>query len=377
MASDERRQLIQQYVTAKFMVKLYQPIANSRPLAKEQENQQQLVLSSPKEDTKLVLPSSQPVKLYSKEFFGLCGIGGILSCGITHTAVTPLDLVKCNTQANPKEFPGTIMGFRKIYSGEASKLGFGSGFAGLVKGWGPTAWGYSVQGLAKFGFYEYFKWLFASWIGDEKAYKYRDVVYLFASASAEVIADIGLCPFEAVKVRVQTNPAFARGLMDGMPKFISQEGFSNLYAGIGPLWARQVPYTIIKFMAFERIAEAIYKVLPKPKSEMSKTEQMGVVFTAGYIAGVLCGAVSHPADTMVSKINKLKMEGGLMTKMRAIYSGTSTVPGIGFKGLWAGFTPRVIMIGTLTGLQWFIYGTFKAAVGLPTPGSSGKPGAKH
>jgi solute carrier family 25 phosphate transporter 3 len=290
--------------------------------------------------------------------------------------VTPLDLVKCNTQANPKEFPGTFAGFRKIYSGEASKLGFNSGLVGLVKGWGPTAWGYSIQGLAKFGFYEYFKWLFSSWVGEEKAYKYRDVVYLFASASAEFIADVGLCPFEAVKVRVQTNPTFARGLVDGLPKFISTEGFANLYAGIGPLWARQVPYTIIKFMAFERIAEAIYKMLPKPKSEMSKTEQMGVVFTAGYIAGVLCGAVSHPADTMVSKINKLKMSGSLMEKMRAIYSGTPTTPGIGFKGLWAGFMPRVIMIGTLTGLQWFIYGTFKAAVGLPTPGQAGKPGEK-
>jgi len=373
MATEERRLLIQNYVTAKFLSGL-QP--HSAMDNKQVQKQQTVVLSSPKEENQLLLAAAQPVKLYSKEFFGLCGIGGILSCGITHTLMTPLDLVKCNTQANPKEFPGTIVGFRKIYSGEAVKYGYGSGFPGLAKGWGPTAWGYSIQGLGKFGFYEYFKWLFSSWVGEEKAYKYRDVVYLFASASAEVIADLGLCPFEAIKVRVQTSPTFARGLMDGMPKFIATEGFSNLYAGIGPLWARQVPYTVIKFMAFERIAEAIYSVMPKPKSEMSKGEQMGVVFTAGYIAGVLCGAVSHPADTMVSKINKLKMAGSLGDKMRLIYSGNATTPGIGFNGLWAGFWPRVIMIGTLTGLQWFIYGTFKAAVGLPTPGSSSKPGEK-
>jgi solute carrier family 25 phosphate transporter 3 len=99
--------------------------------------------------------------------------------------------------------------------------------------------------------------------------------------------------------------------------------FISLYAGLGPLWARQVPYTIIKFVAFERIAE-----------------------------GVLCGAVSHPADTMVSKINKLKMEGSLMQKMGAIYYGTPTTPGIRFAGLWKGFGARVVMIGTLTGMQW-------------------------
>jgi len=51
-------------------------------------------------------------------------------------------------------------------------------------------------------------------------------------------------------------------------------------------------------------------------------------------------------------------------------------PGIGFKGLWTGFLPRVIMIGTLTGLQWFLYGAFKAAVGLPTPGGAAKPEEK-
>jgi len=317
--------------------------------------------------------ASEPrkVQLYSGEYFALCGIGGILSCGITHTAVTPLDLVKCNVQANPKEFPGTASGFKKILSGQVKHLGFDSGMKGLVKGWGPTAWGYSFQGLAKFGLYEFFKHYFAEKIGEENAHKYRDVVYLCSSASAEFFADMALCPFEAVKVRVQTTPSFAKGLTDGLPKFIATEGVGNLYAGLGPLWARQIPYTIIKFMAFERIAEAIYKVT-KPKAEMNQMEQMGVVFSAGYIAGVLCGAVSHPADTMVSKINKLKMSGGLMQKMSVIYYGADGVPGIGFAGLWKGFWPRVVMIGTLTGLQWFIYGAFKAAVGLPTPGGAVK-----
>lgn len=318
---------------------------------------------------------NKPIELYSSTYFMYCGIGGILSCGLTHTAVTPLDLVKCNAQANPKEFPSTLAGFKTIYSGAAVKYGHGSGLTGLVKGWGPTLWGYSFQGLCKFGFYEYFKYFYGSLVGEDAAYRYRDLVYLTASASAEFIADVALCPFEAVKVRIQTNPSYARGVMDGLPKFYSQEGFAGLYGGITPLWARQVPYTIIKFMAFERIAEFLYSVIPKPKSEMNKAEQLGVVFAAGYIAGIMCGAVSHPADTMVSKINKLKMEGGLMDKMRVIYSGTAEVPGIGFKGLWMGFLPRVVMIGTLTGLQWFIYGAFKSSIGLPAPGAA-KPEKK-
>ena len=34
----------------------------------------------------------------SSKYYALCGFGGILSCGITHTAVVPLDLVKCRIQ---------------------------------------------------------------------------------------------------------------------------------------------------------------------------------------------------------------------------------------------------------------------------------------
>ncbi len=53
--------------------------------------------------------------------------------------------------------------------------------------------------------------------------------------------------------------------------------------------------------------QALYKyVVPKPKSECTKQEQLGVSFAAGYIAGVFCAVVSHPADNLVSKLNAQK-----------------------------------------------------------------------
>ncbi len=77
---------------------------------------------------------------------------------------------------------------------------------------------------------------------------------------------------------------------------------------------RQIPYTMMKFAAFERTVEFLYKyVVPKPRSEMGKSAQLVVTFSAGYIAGVFCAVVSHPADSVVSKLNS--MEGG--TAMQA------------------------------------------------------------
>ena len=36
----------------------------------------------------------------SSKYYAYCGFGGILSCGLTHTAVVPLDLVKCRIQVS-------------------------------------------------------------------------------------------------------------------------------------------------------------------------------------------------------------------------------------------------------------------------------------
>merc|ERR1719315_874463 len=110
---------------------------------------------------------------------------------------------------------------------------------------------------------------------------------------------------EAVKVRIQTQPGFANTLREAFPKMKEAEGMGAFYKGLVPLWMRQIPYTMMKFACFERTVEALYKfVVPKPRAECTKGEQLLVTFTAGYIAGVFCAVVSHPADTLVSYLNK-------------------------------------------------------------------------
>jgi solute carrier family 25 phosphate transporter 3 len=226
--------------------------------------------------------------------------------------------------------------------------------------------GYSAQGACKFGFYEFFKKYYSDIAGPEYAAKYKTLIYLAGSASAEVIADVALCPFEAVKVRVQTQPGFARGLSDGLPKFVRSEGALGLYKGLVPLWGRQIPYTMMKFASFETIVEMIYKhAVPTPKSECSKSFQLGISFAGGYIAGVFCAVVSHPADNLVSFLNNAKgaTVGDAVKKM-------------GLVGLFTrGLPLRIVMIGTLTGAQWGIYDAFKVMVGLPTTGGVTPPPA--
>lgn len=233
-------------------------------------------------------------------------------------------------------------------------------------GWLPTLFGYSAQGLGKFGFYEIFKDVYAKLLGEEQSIKYRKLGWCISSACAEVIADTLLCPFEAVKVRIQTSKpgSYPTNFFVAFNKLKSEEGVFGLYKGLPPLWARQVPYTIVKFVAFEEIVEQFYKRIfyRKPKNEYSRATQLSVTFASGYLAGVFCAIVSHPADTIVSKLYNAKSDKGIGDSIKKIYAD------IGFKGLWAGLTARILMVGTLTGFQWWIYNTFKTAVGLQATG---------
>ncbi len=48
------------------------------------------------------------IELYSAQYYAACTFGGLLACGLTHTAVTPLDLVKCRRQVDSKMYTGNF-----------------------------------------------------------------------------------------------------------------------------------------------------------------------------------------------------------------------------------------------------------------------------
>ena len=164
---------------------------------------------------------------------------------------------------------------------------------------------------------------------------------------------------------MQTSDAgtFPKTFLPAVNKLKADQGTAGLYKGLKPLWARQVPYTVVKFVAFEKFVQFFYKnVWTQPKETYGKGTQMMVTFISGYCAGVFCAIVSHPADTMVSIMNKRDSSAGAGEQVKEIYSE------IGFNGLWKGLTTRIFMIGTLTCLQWVIYDGYKVRCGLATTG---------
>lgn len=108
-----------------------------------------------------------------------------------------------------------------------------------MTGVGPTFAGYFLQGAFKFGGYEFFKQQSINLFGIENASNYRTGVYLASSAAAEFFADIALCPLEATRIRLVSEPTYANGLIGGFSKMLKQEGVGAFYAGFGPILFKQ------------------------------------------------------------------------------------------------------------------------------------------
>lgn len=97
-----------------------------------------------------------------------------------------------------------------------------------------------------------------------------------------------------------------------------------------------------KFFFFEYIVQMFYShVFTKPKDTYGKGTQLGVTFASGYLAGVVCAIVSHPADSVVSLMGKPSNKGKGIGQIASEVGIVS----LATKGLGT----RVLMIGTLTG----------------------------
>mmetsp|Transcript_18416 Transcript_18416/g.39833 ORF Transcript_18416/g.39833 Transcript_18416/m.39833 type:complete len:322 (+) Transcript_18416:75-1040(+) len=300
----------------------------------------------------LLAPSPVDTKHDLMYYLKGAAAGGIC-CSITHGALCPVDVVKTRVQLDPIRYnSGLIGGMRKVVAEE--------GAMALTTGLGATAFGYFIQGWFKFGGVEFFKIKAVETLGEEKAWANKTGIYLISAACAETIADVFLCPLEAVRIRAVSDPEFCDGLADGFSKMLKADGIGGFYSGFLPILAKQVPYTMTKFAVQGAAADSIYASMGKSPSDLSSSANLGVSLGSGVIAGVAAAIISHPADTLLSKINKKGAggDGAMMARLMNIAKET------GFVSLCTvGLLPRCVMIGTLTAGQFGIFDTVMSALG--------------
>jgi len=296
------------------------------------------------------MPSGQTFDL---TYYLKSALAGGICCSITHGALCPVDVVKTRIQLDPVKYnQGMIGGFRQVIAAEGS--------GALLTGLGATASGYFVQGWFKFGGVEFFKINFASSMGEQAAWDNRNKIYLASSACAEFIADLFLCPLEAVRIRSVSDKTFPQSLGGGFAEMLKRDGVMGFYAGLGPILMKQIPYTMAKFAVQGMTAEAIYNSMGSTPAQNSSGTNVAVSLASGVVAGVAAAIISHPADTLLSKVNKAGAGGSgpIMTRLANIARDTGFV-----KLCTTGLGARCVMIGTLTAGQFGIFDTVMNAVG--------------
>jgi len=288
------------------------------------------------------------------DYYYKAALAGGICCSITHSAVCPVDVVKTRMQLNPAKYnQGMIGGFRQVIAEE--------GAMALSTGIGATAFGYFVQGWFKFGGVEFFKIQAVKALGEQKAWDNRTAIYLGSAAGAEFIADIFLCPLEACRIRSVSDPAYGSNLVSVGSRLIKEEGvLRGFYSGFGPILFKQIPYTMAKFAVQGLVAEKMYGGMGKNPKECGAGLNMGVALSSGTVAGVVAAIISHPADTLLSKVNKAGAggDGSIPSRMLNITKETGVV-----KLCTSGLGARCVMIGTLTALQFGIFDTVMRSLG--------------
>lgn len=298
-----------------------------------------------------------PEKEYGFNHYLKGALAGGLCCGITHGALCPVDVVKTRIQLDPVKYnQGMIGGFKQVIAAE--------GTGALATGLGPTAVGYFIQGWFKFGGVEFFKINITKSLGAQSAWDNRTYIYLASAAMAEFIADIFLCPLEATRIRLVSNPEFASGLLTAFPKIIKQDGaIKGFYSGFAPILAKQIPYTMAKFAVQGAAAEVIASAtnIDLAASTTAESTKLAISLTSGVIAGVAAAIISHPADTLLSLVNKNETAGGTGSVMNRV---GNIAKEMGFKKLmFTGLPARCVMIGSLTAGQFGIFDSIMAMTG--------------
>ncbi|KDN41690.1 mitochondrial carrier [Tilletiaria anomala UBC 951] len=282
-------------------------------------------------------------------------VAGGLCATLTHGAMTPIDVIKTRLQLEPKGSKFTMFSMgRHIVASE--------GPAGLLTGFGPTAVGYLVQGGLKFSGFEYFKRAGVQAVGGyENAVAYRTQIHILAAAAAEVIATTALTPLEAARIRLVSEHAYAKGLVGAITRMSREQGIKGFYAGYIPILFKQVPYAIGQFATNEAMHEFVRKT-PSLASlgKKGKAGEVTVQLGCGLVAGAAAAVLSHPADTLLSKINKGGGgAGGMLKKLTLLAKDAGPV------GIWAGLGTRTVMTCFLVAGQFLIYAQIKQAVGAP------------
>ncbi|CAN0087895.1 unnamed protein product [Scytosiphon promiscuus] len=304
-------------------------------------------------------------------------LAGALAGAIATAALFPIDTAKTLRQANPKAFRGT----RDALGHICRTRGPWAIYNGI-----PTAvLGAMPSSALYFGTYEAVKTRLmrlaaehfpANPEGDGGSGGGGGGVHPAARAGAHAVAaacgnagsSLIFVPKEYVKQTLQASGMGAAGAVretakDVVRRTLREKGVRGLYRGYWATLSRNVPSAIIRFSLYEEI-----KLFIGPARLMSAPPAF---LLAGALAGACASGITTPFDVLKTRVATGSLDGGRGFTKNMV----SIVAEDGWKGLYAGFQPRVVMSGLFTAVGFGSFEALKIVLGVsaeaPPPADGG------
>ncbi|XP_075998815.1 mitochondrial glutathione transporter SLC25A39 isoform X2 [Genypterus blacodes] len=166
---------------------------------------------------------------------------------------------------------------------------------------------------------------------------------LLAGGLARLGAVTVISPLELVRTKMQSRQLSYSELQVCIRSAVAQGGVLSLWRGWGPTVLRDVPFSALYWFNYELVKAHLCEQAGRPQANFS------ISFTAGAVSGTIAAILTLPFD--VVKTRRQIQLGEMDTLGVPLKKSTSTwhiMKGIwaemGYRGLFAGFMPRVFKV---------------------------------
>jgi len=226
------------------------------------------------------------------------------SSGAVATAfvVAPFDVVKTRIHIEPTSSP------RRVLTTVLRQEGVGALWSGLR----PSLLMTVPASVIYFSAYEHIRMAVAS---DERGSE--EIAPVLAAAGAKLLASTATAPLELMRTRMQADRAFAQeGIVGGATALVRREGLSALFKGLGPTLIRDVPFSCVYWLGYERLKLLFVESQSKPPHPHLHEHQhvsLSASFVAGGLAGAAATLLTMPLDVVKTRMQVAGVVSGVVS----------------------------------------------------------------
>jgi len=269
-------------------------------------------------------------------------LSGFLGGAAGVAAAHPLDTVKVLMQGRATgDGRGNPLQVASRLAAAKGPAGFYAGVGGAVSGTAPAV-------AARMATYEALRAPLSELLGPEQVV----LVQAISSAAGELAGAAFRNPFELAKQRAQVG---GESVLRGLRAVIATEGVAGLYVGVQGALARDLPQTVMNFVAYEEIKRRL-REHEASKSPGKCADDVLLNPAQHLAAGALAGSFSAFLSTPMDNIKTRMMTSGLAGSRPTFTAAAAAVARDGGSAaFFRGALPRTLIMVPDTAVLWMVY----------------------